>query len=224
MAWAGDGVKVAKAFAESDDYAGFSATMRRELAPRGLVEELLVEMAIRSAWAWLRRSGLTDRAGRWLEGSLVRALENLDRLRRRRGRRDGPTRRGRAEGVASCPPRPVDDLRVDSERGDRLAPVHVEGLGVDDNAAETVAGMSGARNRIGEEDRRWRQRLAFDPSVSETSPVVRGTWITASQVVSRIVDGWSWAEILRHHPELTEEDIRACLAYTVEDEEGLRWG
>ena len=38
----------------------------------------------------------------------------------------------------------------------------------------------------------WRTRLAFDPNVSDHSPVVRGTWITAGQVVSLIVDGLSW--------------------------------
>jgi uncharacterized protein (DUF433 family) len=34
-----------------------------------------------------------------------------------------------------------------------------------------------------------------------------------------VVDGWTWADILRAHPELTEEDVRACLAYTIHEEE-----
>jgi uncharacterized protein (DUF433 family) len=63
-----------------------------------------------------------------------------------------------------------------------------------------------------------RDRLTFDPTVSDSSPVVRGTWITVGQVVTRIVDGWSWSDILRAHPELWEDDIRACLSFTVEDE------
>jgi uncharacterized protein (DUF433 family) len=66
----------------------------------------------------------------------------------------------------------------------------------------------------------WRERLMFDPSVSSDSPVVRGTWVTVGQVISRIVDDWSWGDILRAHPELCEDDIRACLAFTMEDEEG----
>lgn len=65
----------------------------------------------------------------------------------------------------------------------------------------------------------WRRRLAWDDAVSEVSPIVRGTWITVGQVISRIIDGWSWAEVLRAHPELCEDDLRACLAFTVEDEE-----
>ena len=69
------------------------------------------------------------------------------------------------------------------------------------------------------EDPRWRDRLSWEPTISEVSPVVRGTWITVGQVVSRIVDGWSWADILRAHPELCEDDIRACLSFTVEEDE-----
>ena len=61
----------------------------------------------------------------------------------------------------------------------------------------------------------WQGRLIFDFNVSEASPVVKGTWVTVGHVVSLIVDGWTWGDILRTHPELTEEDIRVCLAYTV---------
>ena len=50
--------------------------------------------------------------------------------------------------------------------------------------------------------------------------MIKGTWVTVSQVVSLIVDGWTWSDILRTHPELTEDDIRTCLAYTVAEEEG----
>lgn len=64
----------------------------------------------------------------------------------------------------------------------------------------------------------WSDRLSWEVAISDTSPTVRGTWITVDQVVSRIVDGWSWGDILRAHPELCEDDIRACLSYTVEEE------
>ena len=52
--------------------------------------------------------------------------------------------------------------------------------------------------------------------------MIRGSWVTVSQVVSLIVDGWTWSDILRTHPELTEDDIRTCLTYTVAEEEGSR--
>ena len=66
--------------------------------------------------------------------------------------------------------------------------------------------------------RLWRDRLTLDPNVSATSPVVRGTWVTVGHVVTLVVDGWSWSDILRDHPELSEADIRACLTYAVEEE------
>ena len=52
--------------------------------------------------------------------------------------------------------------------------------------------------------------------------MVTGTWVTVCQVVSLIVDGWTWSEILRAYPELTEDDVRTCLAYTVAEDDGGR--
>lgn len=69
------------------------------------------------------------------------------------------------------------------------------------------------------EDVSLQNRLEFDDDVSDTSPVVKGTWITASDIVTMIVDGWSWQEILTNHPELCEDDIRACLTYAIEHED-----
>jgi uncharacterized protein (DUF433 family) len=93
-------------------------------------------------------------------------------------------------------------------------PVVPRGRGVDD--VERTEADEG-EDRL---DPRWRGRLVFDPNVSEHSPVVKGTWVTVSQVVSLIVDGWSWSDILRTHPELNEDDIRTCLAYTVAEDDG----
>lgn len=65
----------------------------------------------------------------------------------------------------------------------------------------------------------WSDRLRFDFDVSETSPVIIGTWVTTGHVVSLIIDGRTWSEVLRIHPEITEADIRACVAYTIETED-----
>ena len=64
--------------------------------------------------------------------------------------------------------------------------------------------------------------LDFEPAISEVSPVVRGTWITVAQVVERVVEGWTWKDILRDYPELTEDDIRACLTYSADHPRGAR--
>jgi uncharacterized protein (DUF433 family) len=64
----------------------------------------------------------------------------------------------------------------------------------------------------------WAKYLEFDKEMSEASPVVKGTWVTVNHVVSLIVDGWTWQDILKTHPELCEDDIRACLRYAVEED------
>jgi len=67
----------------------------------------------------------------------------------------------------------------------------------------------------------WQGRLVYDFSISGSSPVVRGTRVTADHIVSLIVDGWTWSDILRSHPELTEDDLRACLLFATEADESL---
>lgn len=64
----------------------------------------------------------------------------------------------------------------------------------------------------------WQDRLVFDHNVSTTSPVVKGTNVTAAHLVSLVVEGWSWDDLLRQLPEINEDDIRACLAYSIEAE------
>jgi uncharacterized protein (DUF433 family) len=48
--------------------------------------------------------------------------------------------------------------------------------------------------------------------------VLRGMRITAADVLGWLAAGMSHAEILSDYPELTEEDIRACLAYAADRE------
>lgn len=194
--------------ADTDEFAAFARSLRHELDPQTAIEGVLVEMAIRAAWSWLRESTGSTRAARLLERSFTRILARLERLRARRQSRWGaPVHASQAVPLAEPEAPRAKPLRV--------VPYHVEGQGFDLalNAGETEvdADEAAAEN--------WRARLTFDTAISDSSPVVKGTWVTASQVVSLVVDGWSWAEILRTHPELTESDIRACLAYTVEQED-----
>jgi uncharacterized protein (DUF433 family) len=62
----------------------------------------------------------------------------------------------------------------------------------------------------------WRDRLVLDRNGSHDAPMVRGTCVSVAQVVSLVIDGWSWDRILGAFPELTPDDIRACLSYSVE--------
>jgi len=59
-------------------------------------------------------------------------------------------------------------------------------------------------------------RIIVDCRILTGKPVVRGTRIAVELVVELLAAGWSHAQILASYPHLTEEDIRACLAYASE--------
>jgi uncharacterized protein (DUF433 family) len=63
--------------------------------------------------------------------------------------------------------------------------------------------------------------LEFAPAVSDLSPCVKGTKLTANFVASLVVDGWTWHQIKHIYSALTDDDIRACLEYVIEgDQDG----
>jgi uncharacterized protein (DUF433 family) len=47
-------------------------------------------------------------------------------------------------------------------------------------------------------------------------PVVRGTRVTVELILRKLAAGMSEAEIVRHHPHLTAEDIRAAAEYAAD--------
>ena len=59
-------------------------------------------------------------------------------------------------------------------------------------------------------------RIVVDRKILAGKPVVRGTRISVELVVELLAAGWSHAQILESYPHLSEEDIRACLAYASE--------
>lgn len=61
-------------------------------------------------------------------------------------------------------------------------------------------------------------RISVDPAVRFGKPCVRGTRITVGDVLGYLAGGMSEAEIVTQFPQLTREDIKACLAYAAERE------
>ena len=59
-------------------------------------------------------------------------------------------------------------------------------------------------------------RIVVDPKTLTGKPVVRGTRISVELVVELLATGWNHEQILASYPHLSEEDIRACLAYASE--------
>lgn len=62
----------------------------------------------------------------------------------------------------------------------------------------------------------WREHITVDPMVCHGQACVRGTRILASVVLDNLAAGVSTAEIVASYPAITEEDIRAVLAYAAD--------
>lgn len=61
-------------------------------------------------------------------------------------------------------------------------------------------------------------RIAVDPTVRFGKPCVRGTRISVGDILGYLAGGMSEAQILADFPQLTTDDVRACLAYAAERE------
>jgi uncharacterized protein (DUF433 family) len=55
--------------------------------------------------------------------------------------------------------------------------------------------------------------ITLEPGKRSGQPTIRGTRMTVADVLSYLAAGMSHDEILADFPDLTEEDIRACLSY-----------
>jgi uncharacterized protein (DUF433 family) len=58
---------------------------------------------------------------------------------------------------------------------------------------------------------RWQDYIEQDPQVMLGKPVVKGTRITVEHILEELGHGLSEEELLRGHPRLTPEAIRAAL-------------
>ena len=61
-------------------------------------------------------------------------------------------------------------------------------------------------------------RISIDPTIRFGKACVRGTRLTVGEVLGYLAGGMSEAEVLSSFPQLTHEDVLACLAYAAERE------
>jgi len=64
----------------------------------------------------------------------------------------------------------------------------------------------------------YRNIITMEPGKRGGRPCVRGMRITVADVLGWLAAGMSHDQILADYPELTERDIRACLAYAADRE------
>jgi uncharacterized protein (DUF433 family) len=67
----------------------------------------------------------------------------------------------------------------------------------------------------------YRDIIAIEPGRRGGKPTIRGMRITVQDILEYLAGGMSEAEILADFPELTGEDIRACLAFAADRERKL---
>ena len=64
--------------------------------------------------------------------------------------------------------------------------------------------------------------ITIEPDKRSGQPCIRGLRMTVQDVLEYLASGMNHAEILADFPDLTEEDIRACLAFAADRERRSR--
>lgn len=67
----------------------------------------------------------------------------------------------------------------------------------------------------------YREYITITPDKRSGKPCVRGTRMTVTDVLEYLAGGMSPEEIVAEFPDLTVEDIRACLAFAADRERRL---
>ncbi len=62
----------------------------------------------------------------------------------------------------------------------------------------------------------WQERIVTDPKILPGEPTVKGTPLSVAFILDRLADGESEADLLAGYPQLSTDDIRACLRYASE--------
>jgi uncharacterized protein (DUF433 family) len=67
----------------------------------------------------------------------------------------------------------------------------------------------------------YRDYITLDPNKRGGKPCIRGMRITVYEVLEYLASDMSQAEILDDFPELTPEDLKACIAFAADRERKL---
>jgi uncharacterized protein (DUF433 family) len=67
----------------------------------------------------------------------------------------------------------------------------------------------------------YRDIITIEPGKRSGKPCIRGTRMTVTDVLEYLAGGMTEEEILADFPDLTAEDIRACLAFAADRERKL---
>ncbi len=65
--------------------------------------------------------------------------------------------------------------------------------------------------------------ISIDPNIRFGRPCIKGTRISVSDVLGWMASGMSMDEILADFPELTMDQLKACLAFAADREQKLKY-
>jgi uncharacterized protein (DUF433 family) len=65
------------------------------------------------------------------------------------------------------------------------------------------------------------ERISIDPAIRFGKPCVRGTRITVGDVLGFLADGGTETQLFADFPQLTHDDVLACLGFAAERERVL---
>jgi uncharacterized protein (DUF433 family) len=71
-------------------------------------------------------------------------------------------------------------------------------------------------------DMEYSKLITIEPGKRSGQPCIRGMRITVQDVLEYLASGMTSEEVLADFPDLTAEDIRACLAFAADRERRLR--
>ena len=60
----------------------------------------------------------------------------------------------------------------------------------------------------------WKRYIIVDRNICHGKPHIKGTRISVELILNLLASGMGVNDILREYPQLREEEVRSCLAYS----------
>jgi uncharacterized protein (DUF433 family) len=70
-------------------------------------------------------------------------------------------------------------------------------------------------------DKPYKSIITINPAIRGGKPIIRGLRYTVYDILSYLASGMSIAEIIEDFPDLTEDDIQACLSFAADRERSV---
>jgi uncharacterized protein (DUF433 family) len=86
----------------------------------------------------------------------------------------------------------------------------------------SMAGVDGLFRRGYDSKMDYTHLITIEPGKRSGQPCIRGMRITVQDVLEYLAGGMTSEQVLADFPELTAEDLRACLAFAADRERRLR--